>query len=169
MNFPSRIKFLTFLKDKHKSYELKFPIETVFNAINNIPPSVGLWSDSNIILKYFDGKDFTIQLIRLNADVTSPKLASKLFGEIEKQNDSETILRTTVKCTPGTYISFFISILGGLIFLGRLLFSHGDIENLLWAILMLGVFPYLLTWFKNVSDISIAENFEEYLSKELKK
>ena len=120
------------------------------------------------MLKYFDGKDFTIQLIRLNADVTSPKLASKLFGEIEKQNDSETILRTTVKCTPGTYISFFISILGGLIFLGKLLFSHADIENLLWAILMLGVFPYLLTWFKNVSDTAITENFEDYLSKELK-
>lgn len=82
MSFLSRIKFLTFLKDKDKSYELNFPIEKVFNTINNIPQSVGLWSTSNIILKYFDGKDFTIQLIRLNANVNSPKLASKLFGEI---------------------------------------------------------------------------------------
>jgi hypothetical protein len=121
------------------------------------------------MLKYFDGKDFTIQLIRLNANAASPKLASKLLGEIEKQTDFETLLRTKVKCSPGTYISFFISILCGLIFLGKLIFFHGHIENLLWAVLMLGVFPYLLTWFKNVSDIAITENFEDYLSKELKK
>ncbi|MGN6402277.1 MAG: hypothetical protein ACTHMD_17590 [Flavisolibacter sp.] len=169
MSFLSRIKLLTFLKDKHKSYELNFPVAEVFNAINNIPQSVGLWSTSNIMLKYFDGKDFTIQLIRLNASVNSPRLASKLFGEIEKRTEVETIIRTTLKCSPGTYISFFICILTGLIFLGKLLFFHGDIVNLLWAILMLGVFPYLLSGFKNVSDIAITENFEEYLSKELKK
>lgn len=168
MNFISRIKLLSFLQDKHKSYELNFPVEKVFNAINNIPQSVGLWSSSNIMLKYFDGKDFTIQLIRLNANVNSPRLASKLFGEIEKQTDVETIIQTTLKCSPGTYISFFICILAGLIFLGKLLFFHGDIENLLWAILMLAVFPYLLTWYKNVSDTAITENFEDYLSKELK-
>jgi hypothetical protein len=168
MNFPSRIKFLSFLQDKYKSYELKYPIEKVFNAINNIPPSVGLWSNSNIVLKYFDGKNFTIQLIRINADVTSPRLASKLFGEIEKRTEFETVIRTTLKCSPGTYISFFICILAGLIFLGKLLFFHGDIQNLLWATLMLGVFPYLLIWFKNVSDVAISENFENYLSKELK-
>jgi hypothetical protein len=167
MSFLSRIKFLTFLKDKHKSYELNFPVEKVFNAINNIPQSVGLWSTSNIMLKYFDGKDFTVQLIRLNANVNSPRLASKLFGQIEKRTEVETIIRTTLKCSPGTYISLFICILAGLIFLGKLLF-YGGIENLLSAILMLGVFPYLLIWFKNVSDISITENFEEYLSKELK-
>jgi hypothetical protein len=168
MNFSSRIKFLTFLKDKHKSYELKFPIEKVFNAINNIPPSVGLWSNSNIVLKYFDGKSFTIQLIRLNASANSPRLASKLFGEIEKRTEVETIIRTTLKCSPGTYISYFICILAGLIFLGKLLFFQGDIQNLLWAILMLGLFPFLLTWFKNVSDVAITEDFEDYLSKELK-
>jgi hypothetical protein len=167
MSFLSRIKFLTFLKDKHKSYELNFPVEKVFNAINNIPQSVGLWSTSNIMLKYFDGKDFTVQLIRLNANVNSPRLASKLFGQIEKRTEVETIIRTTLKCSPGTYISLFICILAGLIVLGKLLF-YGGIENLLSAILMLGVFPYLLIWFKNVSDISITENFEEYLSKELK-
>jgi hypothetical protein len=50
------------------------------------------------------GKIFTIQLIRLSANVNSPKLASKLFGEIEKQNDFETILRMKVRCSPGTYI-----------------------------------------------------------------
>ena len=169
MKFPSRIEFLTFLTDKHKNYELKFPIEKVFNAINNIPPSVDLWSKSNIMLKYFDGKEFEIQLIRLNANVNSPRLASKLFGEIETRTEVETIIRTTLKCSPGTYISFFICILAGLIFLGKLLFFHGDIANLLWAILMLGLFPYLLTWFKNVSDVAITENFEEHLSKELKK
>jgi len=168
MNFPSRIKFLTFLNDKHESYELNFSIEKVFNAINNIPQSVGLWSTSNIMLKYFDGKDFTIQLIRLNANVNSPRLASKLFGEIEKRTEVETIIRTTLKCSPGTYISFFICILAGLIFLWKLLFFHGDIQNLLWAILMLGLFPFLLIRFKNVSDIAITENFEDYLSKELK-
>jgi hypothetical protein len=119
------------------------------------------------MLKYFDGKDFTVQLIRLNANVNSPRLASKLFGQIEKRTEVETIIRTTLKCSPGTYISLFICILAGLIFLGKLLF-YGGIENLLSAILMLGVFPYLLIWFKNVSDISITENFEEYLSKELK-
>jgi len=145
MNFPSGIKFLTFLNDKHKSYELNFPIEKVFNAINNIPQSVGLWNTSNIRLKYFDGKDFTIQLIRLNANVTSPRLASKLFGEIEKRTEVETIIRTTLKCSPGTYISFFICILAGLIFLGKLLFFHGHIENLLWAVLMLGLFPYFIS------------------------
>lgn len=69
MSFLSRITFLTFLKDKHKSYELNFPVEKVFNAINNIPQSVGLWSTSNIILKYFDGKDFAVELIRLNANL----------------------------------------------------------------------------------------------------
>ena len=169
MSFLSRIKFLTFLKDKHKSYELNFPVEKVFNAINNIPQSVGLWSTSNIMLKYFDGKDFTVQLIRLNANVNSPRLASKLFGEIEKRTKVETIIRTTLKCSPGTYISFFISILTGLIFLVKLFFFHEDIKNLLWAILMLGLFPYLLTWYKKVSDIAITESFEEYLSKELNK
>ena len=169
MNFSSRIKFFTFLKDKHKSYELKFPIEKVFNAINNIPPSVGLWSNSNIVLKYFDGKSFTIQLIRLNADVTSPRLASKLFGEIEKGNDYETILRIRVKCSTETCISFFISILAGLIFFGKFFIFNGHIENLLWGILMIGLFPFLLTWYKNVSDVAITENFEDYLSKELKK
>ena len=168
MSFLSRIKFLTFLKDKDKSYELNFPIEKVFNTINNIPQSVGLWSTSNIILKYFDGKDFTIQLIRLNANVNSPRLASKLFGEIEKRTEVETVIRTTLKCSAGTYISFFICILAGLVFLGKLLFFHEDIENLLWAILMLAVFPYLLTWYKNVSDTAITENFEDHLSKELK-
>src|SRR5690349_10992111 len=100
MNFISRIKLLSFLQDKHKSYELNFPVEKVFNAINNIPQSVGLWSTSNIMLEYFDGKDFTIQLIRLNANVNSPRLASKLFGEIEKQTDVETIIQTTLKCSP---------------------------------------------------------------------
>jgi len=142
MSFLSRIKFLTFLKDKHKLYELNFPVEKVFNAINNIPQSVGLWNTSNIMLKYFDGKDFIIQLIRLNANVTSPRLASKLFGEIEKRTETETIIRTTLKCSPGTYISVFICILAGLIFLAKLLFFHGDIANLLWAFLMLGLFPY---------------------------
>ena len=121
------------------------------------------------MLKYFDGKYFTIQLIRLNANVTSPRLASKLFGEIEKRKEDETIIRSTLKCSPGTYISFFICILAGLIFLGKLLFFHGDIANLLWAFLMLGLFPYLLTWFKNVSDVAITENFEDYLFEELKK
>ena len=169
MNFISRIKLLSFLQDKHKSYELNFPVEKVFNVINNIPQSVGLWSTSNIMLKYFDGKDFTIQLIRLNANVNSPRLASKLFGEIAKRTDIETIIRTKLKCSPGTYISFFICILAGLVFLGKLLFFHGDIANLLWAFLMLGLFPYLLTWFKNVSDVAITENFEDYLFKELKK
>jgi len=169
MSFLSRIKFLTFLKDKHKSYELNFPIEKVFNAINNIPQSVGLWNTSNIMLKYFDGNDFTIQLIRLNANVTSPRLASKLFGEIEKRTEVETIIRTTLKCSPGTYILFFICILAGLIFLGKLFIFHGDIANLLWAILMLGLFPYLLIWFKNVSDVAITDNFEDYLFEELKK
>jgi hypothetical protein len=58
--------------------------------------------------------------------------------------------------------------LAGLNFLVTLLFYNGDIENLLWAILMLGLFPYLVIWFKNVSDITLSENFENYLSKELK-
>ena len=169
MNFISRIKLLSFLQDKHKLYELNFPVEKVFNAINNIPQSVGLWSTSNIMLKYFDGKDFTVQLIRLNANVNSPRLASKLFGQIEKRTEVETIIRTTLKCSPGTYISLFICIVAGLIFLGKLLFFHGDIANLLWAVLMLGLFPYLLTWFKNVSDVAITDNFEDYLFEELRK
>jgi len=142
MNFPG-IKFLTFLKDKHKFYELKFPIEKPFNAINNIPSSVGLWNNSNIKLKYFDGKDFTIQLIRLSSNVNSPRLSSKLFGAIEKQTDVETILRTTLKCSAGTYISLIICILAGLIFVVKLLFFHGQAEDFFWAILMLGLFPYL--------------------------
>jgi hypothetical protein len=168
MSFISKFKFLSFLNDKHKSYELNFPIEKVFSAVNYIPQSVGLWSTNNILLKYFDGKDFTIQLIRLSANVWSARLTSKLFGEIEKRTEVETIIRTTIKCSAGTYISFFICILVGLIFLVKLLFYHGDIENLLWAILMLGLFPYLLIWFKNVSDIALSENFENYLAKELK-
>lgn len=122
MSFFSRIKFLSFLKDKHKSYELNFPIEKVFSAINNIPQSVGLWSTNNITLKYFDGTEFTIQLVRLNGKANPPRLPSNLFGEIEKRTEVETIIRTTLKCSPGTYISFFICILAGLIFLGKLLF-----------------------------------------------
>jgi hypothetical protein len=89
---------------------------------------VGLWNNTNIKLKYFDGKDFTIQLIRLSSNVNSPRLSSKLFGAIEKQTDVETILWTTLKCSAGTYISLIICILAGFIFLGSSFFSMDKLK-----------------------------------------
>lgn len=165
MSFKSN--FLSFYKDRHKSYVLNYSISEVFNVINNIPRSTGLWSTNNIILKYFDGKSFSIQLIRI-AYSRNQRLSSNLYGEIEKKNDLETIVRIQIKNSPGTNILSVIFILIGFIYCGKFLFFKGDIVFLLWAGLMIVVFPLLLNWYKKVSDTAIRENFEDYLYKGLK-
>ena len=161
-----KINLSLFFKDRQKSYVLNFPVLNVFNVINSIPTSKALWSVNNIELTYFDGNSFSLKLIRYNANASST-LASNLIGQIEKKNELQTIVRTTIKNSSGINISLVICILGGLIFLGKFLFFQDDYENLFWGILMITLFPFLLNWYNKVSDTAIRKNFEDFLYKGL--
>ena len=160
-------KFLNFFTDRHKAYVLNSPINRVYEIIENIPRSTGLWSDNNIILKYFDGTEFSIRLLRLNADVTSPRLSSVLFGQISKKSDNETYLNIAIKNSYGTNSSLAICLIAGLCFIGKFIFFHAQVNMLLWGLFMTIVLPLFLTWYKGVSDTAVKENFEQYLFKGL--
>lgn len=152
---------------KEKLLFLRVEPPTLFNEIDAIPRSIGIWSSSDLQLLQFDYTYFEVILISVFASFPPQRLSSSLTGRIE-ETGAEMHISLKTKTHPVLIFSIVILLLLGLVVLFQVLFMGVAAEKLLIATFVSIFLPIGLLRYKDFTDKLILERFEDYLQVNLK-